>query len=318
MKILVLRGGALGDFVVTLPALGLLRKRWPHAWIELAGNPSAARLGLCRGYLDAVHPQHEARWSRLGADQPYALRVDEPFASWLASFELVINYWPDPDGAIARDFGMLGFLGSGSRIFVSHPAKPVTAPAAAHFCEALRPLGLATNDFESRLFPTAADRAAAGARLSLAGGRCIAWHPGSGSPGKTWPVQRWLNVIRELAADHLERRLVVILGQAEAHLEANEKRKDDLPAHTTVLAGDPPEVLAAIFELCSLFLGHDTGPAHIAAAVGCRCVLVFGPTDPAMWAPPGPGIQALRHGDRVDDVSVPEVLAAARRALGEH
>src|SRR5438876_493512 len=91
-SILVLRGGALGDFIVTLPALLLLRKRWPKARIELAGNATAAQLARSRGWLDAAHSQHEARWSGLFGDSP----LDVVFADWLAGFDLIVNYWPDP------------------------------------------------------------------------------------------------------------------------------------------------------------------------------------------------------------------------------
>ena len=69
-KILVLRGGALGDFIVTLPALALLRRRWPESRIELAGNAVAAEIGRREGLLDAVHSQHEARWSGLYGSGP--------------------------------------------------------------------------------------------------------------------------------------------------------------------------------------------------------------------------------------------------------
>src|SRR5262245_21453096 len=95
-SILVLRGGALGDFIVTLPALRLLRERWPDARLELAGNATAAELARARGWLDAVHSQHEARWSGLFGDAALA----PAFADWLARFDLVVNYWPDPDGRL--------------------------------------------------------------------------------------------------------------------------------------------------------------------------------------------------------------------------
>src|ERR1044072_4392445 len=93
-NILVLRGGALGDFIVTLPALLLLRERWTEARIELAGNTTAAQLALGRGWLDAVHSQHEARWSGLFGDST----LDSAFADLLAGFDLIVNYWPDPEG----------------------------------------------------------------------------------------------------------------------------------------------------------------------------------------------------------------------------
>ncbi len=80
MRILVLRGGALGDFLVTLPALARLRQQWPEARLELAGNATAAALAVRQGLLDAAHSQHEARWSALYADAP----LPAAFAEWLA------------------------------------------------------------------------------------------------------------------------------------------------------------------------------------------------------------------------------------------
>src|SRR3954463_6636635 len=92
-KILVLRGGALGDFIVTLPALALLRDRWPSARIELVGNATAAQLARARGLLNAVHSQHEAQWSALFAETALPKELD----AWLSEFDLILNYWPDAD-----------------------------------------------------------------------------------------------------------------------------------------------------------------------------------------------------------------------------
>src|SRR5438094_10657829 len=97
-RILVRRGGALGDFIVTLPALGLLRQRSPGGRIELIGNATAAALAQARGLLDAAHSQHEARWAALFGAGPLPAEL----AGWLRAFDLVLNFWPDVDGALAR------------------------------------------------------------------------------------------------------------------------------------------------------------------------------------------------------------------------
>ncbi len=52
--------------------------------------------------------------------------------------------------------------------------------------------------------------------------------------------------------------------------------------------------LAAVLERSALFIGHDSGISHIAAAVGTRCLLLFGPSDPAVWAPANAGVHVLR------------------------
>lgn len=300
MRILVLRGGALGDFLVTLPALGLLRAKWPAARIELVGHAQAAELGVSGGYLDAVHSQHEARWSALFGDTllPPAL------TAWLAEFDLVVNYWPDPDGTLARRFPVRA-----GQQFLSVPATPILAPAARHFCEPLQTLGLSTTDFRSRLpLPIKSDF-----RPSTFNRRFpVAVHPGSGSPRKNWPLKRWTELIARL-----DKPMLLVLGAAE-------RERWSAPPLARFLSTESKQVevasdlplpdLAAKLSRCRLFLGHDSGVSHLAAAVGTPCVLLFGPTDPAMWAPPGKHIFVLRGGDSLMEISVESVLEIVAKA----
>lgn len=287
-KILVLRGGALGDFLVTLPALALLRQRWPEARIELAGNARAAELARTRGLLDAVHSQHEARWSALFGTEP----LPESFAAWLGSFDLVVNYWPDPDRELRRRFP----LRAGQQA-LHGDATPRQAPAAAHYCDTLRPLGLETREYIHRLFPLR--------ETPLVAGDVVAIHPGSGSPRKNWPAERWREVIARLCSP-----VLLILGEAE-HAAWPETVRATLPGSVEIAASPPLEALIARLACCRLFLGHDSGISHLAAACDAPAVLLFGPTEPALWAPPSPTVRVLRRGPAVDAIPVAEVLAAA-------
>jgi len=290
VRILVLRGGAIGDFLVTLPALRLLRERWPDARIELAGHAGAGALGVRAGLLDAVHSQHEARWSALFR----ANTLPAEFAARLGNFDLVLNYWPDPDGTLARRFP----LRPGQQ-FLAAPAQPALAPAARHFCEPLRALGLSTSDFRSRLhLPSAHDLGPATSDF----GPQIAVHPGSGSPRKNWPLANWTELCARLPGP-----LLIVGGEADTAAVAALARFGRTALNRTL-----PE-LALELSRCRLFLGHDSGVSHLAAAVGTPCVLLFGPTDPAMWAPPGDHVHVLRHGPSLEEISVADVLAAIGR-----
>ncbi len=302
MRILVLRGGALGDFLVTLPALGLLRAEWPGARIELVGHARAAGLGVLGGYLDAVHSQHEARWSALFSAA--AVELPPALHAWLAEFDLVVNYWPDPDGTLARHFP----LRAGQQ-FLSAPAAPLLAPAARHFCEPLKTLGLSTTDFRSRLRLPAVDYVGPSTADHR---RPVAIHPGSGSPRKNWPRERWTELMAQL-----EEPVLLVLGDAEmekwsAPSVARLCSTDD--KRIKVATNLPLPELAAALTRCRLFLGHDSGVSHLAAAVGTPCVLLFGPTDPAMWAPPGDHVRALRRGTDLDTLVVEEVLSVLSAA----
>ncbi|HVS53394.1 MAG TPA: glycosyltransferase family 9 protein [Opitutaceae bacterium] len=292
-RILVLRGGALGDFIVTLPALALLRRRWPEAHIELVGNAAAAALALHRGLLDRVHSQHEARWSALFDPAP----LPAALGAWLAEFDLVVNYWPDPQGELRGHFPCRA-----GQKFLAAEAMPQCAPAAAHYCEPLRERGLVAEKFWFALDEEIIGRG----RQTLP---CIAVHPGSGSPRKNWPIARWRELIAELDAP-----LLLILGEAER--ETWRPLADaGLGSQVRLAENLPLETLVAELKHCRLFLGHDSGISHLAAACGVPSVLLFGPTDPAMWSPPAPHVRVLHCGPDLSSISIADVRQAITSAM---
>lgn len=303
-RLLILRGGALGDFLVTLPAIALLRQRWPDAEIELIGNPVAAALAQARGLLHRVHPQSSARWLPLHGREP----LPPELHAWLSGFDLVLSFQPDPAGELAARFP----LRPGQR-FLSGPPHPVAGPAAAHYCAPLRELGLEPAALVCRLAPLDPVDPAPGPVLI---------HPGSGSPRKNWPLARWL----ELAA-LLPTPVTLLLGEAELArpLPPPLAAARDAGAASVRLGGRElgllwqPALEEALRGLAGAraFLGHDSGMSHLAACAGTPGLLLFGPTDPKIWKPPVPNLQALQPAGGLDSLTVGEVLAACRPLLAE-
>ncbi len=286
-KILVLRGGALGDFIVTLPALAWLRRRWPDARIELVGNATAAQLAVNRGLLDAAHSQHQARWQVLYGD---AALPDE-LTRWLGGFDLVVNFWPDPDGELRQRFPLCA-----GQVFLHSGAQPVRAPAAAHF---LAPL--------CEAFGGAVGENCHALALPAPDAGLVALHPGSGSPTKNWPLDRWITLATRLECDD-GAELLIVTGEADAAAAAA-FAGIGMAAHQLTL-----EQLVQQFARCRVFVGHDSGVSHLAAACGVACVLLFGSTDPAVWAPPAPKVRVLRGETGLSGLSVAEVQREIRRA----
>lgn len=290
-RILVLRGGALGDFIVTLPALAALRQHAPAARIELAGNASAAELAFARGLIDTVHSQHEARWAALYERAP----LPSDFATWLASFDVILNFWPDPDADLAHHLPL-----HPAQTFLNAPAHPTCAPAAAHYCTPLRALDIAT---PAIFYPLAE-------RTALLKTQRIAIHPGSGSPQKNWPLERWLELATWLRSHH-HAELLIITGEAESSTTRLAFAPLGAAAHQL-----PLETLIREFSNCRLFLGHDSGISHLAAACSVPSLLFFGPTDPAIWAPPAPHVHGLRSSSSVASISLASAQTAISSLLG--
>lgn len=135
----------------------------------------------------------------------------------------------------------------------------------------------------------------------------VVFHVGAGSRDKQWGIDRW----RDLAV-RIEGEAIVLAGEVEAERFTRDERREfnamggrylfDLLALADVLRG------------ASLFIGGDTGPTHLAAALGVPTVALFGPTDPARWAPIGPRVEIVRA-PRIAAISVDGVLAAAGRTI---
>ncbi len=289
MNILCIRGGALGDFIVTLPTLRLLRQRWPDAHIEVLGHPRLAEIALQRHYLNAIRSVNHGPLSAFFT--PHAV-LDPAWMDYIGSFDLVLSYFYDPDGLFLVNLQRC----KPGRILTHSPRVPEDfgRPAARHFAGIVEPLGLAlADDAASDLFPSPGDAAAARAFLTglKPGTRLVAVHPGSGGETKNWPVAAWAELGRQLVSAKPDVALLLVEGEADAEpaeflLEAW-KGISHLRARWL-----PLPILAAVLREAALFLGHDSGITHLAAASrrDLPVIALFGPTDPAVWAPPRPGV----------------------------
>ncbi|MEY2488770.1 MAG: heptosyltransferase [Verrucomicrobiota bacterium] len=299
-RILIIRGGAIGDFVLTLPAIKLLRDRFPQARIEILGSTHITALAEKRFYADAVCSIESRKLAPFFAKNA---TLPAEVTKYFGSFDLIVSYLFDPD-LIFQD----NLHRCGTKAFISGPPKLSGHEHAAHqVARPLEQIGLHLKNPAARIYPTDEDREFARNVLGNSRKPFIALHPGSGSETKNWPVEKW-----EQLGEHLFSTdcAVFVIGG-----EADEER---LALLATAWKGKPVRFvknlplprLAALLE-DSIFIGHDSGVSHIAAAVGARCILLFGPTDPAVWAPASENVLVLRTagGDlRLLDV---ETVAAA-------
>ena len=283
-RFLILRGGAIGDFIATLPVLQALRTQWPAAYIEIWGYPHIAELAVVTGLAQTVVSLDRAEMARFFVPEP---QFTDAQVAAVRSFDLVFNYLHDPVGQVRSNLLLAGAkqVLSGSPIIKHGHAVPF-------LLEPLQALAIyETNILPILDFPEAL-RVLARERLHARGvqGRPVAIHPGSGSPQKNWPVERYAEIIRRLRNEN--REVVVIIGEADNEAANNLAGMVPTPAFLEGLT--LPELGAALAE-CAAFLGNDSGITHLAAAVGLPVTALFGPSDPVTWGPRGRGgVRVLR------------------------
>lgn len=267
-RVLVIRGGAIGDFILTLPAMRLLRETIPNCHIEVMGYLSIATLAQAAGIADAVRSlDHRTMAALFSKNAP----IDEALAEHLRGFSMVVSYLFDPDGHFRASMERIGVK---TLIECPHRVHPDGGHASRQLARPLEKLAMFLED--EHLLRTHFERRSDGKTR-------IAIHPGSGSEKKNWPLEHWTRLADELPAAEV----VFITGEAE------QERGVKIEKHA-IWHALPLNELATRLGTCTTFLGHDSGISHLAAACGVPSLLLFGPTDPAVWAPPQPWVTVLR------------------------
>ena len=307
-RILVIRGGAIGDFVLTLPTLKALREGYPQAHIEILGYKHIALLAENRFYAQAIRSIEYGALSSFFA-QDSSLPTE--LANYFPSFDLIISYLYDPDGIFENNLRRCGaqnlIRGPGKIDHREHAARQLARP--------LEEIGLRAKDFASKIYSSIEDRKFAGDFLRGMPRPILAIHPGSGSETKNWPVENWIQFGNYmLVSDKFRGSLVIVSG------EADEERSRELEAvwrndRVQLAKNLPLPGLAALLEH-AIFIGHDTGISHLAAAAGAECTLLFGPTDPDVWAPMNTNVRVIRGANgSMKNIALAEVADAIAAAL---
>lgn len=330
-RILIVRLSAIGDVVHGLPVLGALRDALPRAFLGWAVEGRAADLLRGHAALDklVVVPRG---WLK----SPNAVLALRRSLRELR-FDVTIDLQGLSKSAIAARLSgaprRIGFGGDDGREISRWLNNELVEPTRTHVVdrnlELLAPLAIDRPQARFDLVDSAASATAATRLLELMrlGDRFAIINPGAGWPSKLWPAQRYAEVARRLGQSRKVRSLVVWAGDQErAWAEQIARGSGGL---ATLAPATSLIELAAIARRASLFIGSDTGPLHLAAAVGTPCVALFGPSPGERNGPYGPRhvtLQKMRvegpsrrrrsaAGDSMAAISVDDVVAACERIL---
>ena len=311
-RILVIRGGAIGDFILTLPAIAALRRQFPQAHLEVLGYPHIAQLAVAGGLADRVQPI-EARglagfFARGGTLEPDLME-------YFSEFDLVISYLYDPDEIFKTNVGRCLV-----KQFIAGPHRPDEAEqthATKVYLKPLERLAIFDADPVPRLSFNLQNSSGRADLLVSPDARqrvpTVALHPGSGSEKKNWPEAKWAGLIQQVIATTLW-NLLLVGGEAEG--ERLRRLAAALPpARCSIAQGLPLSELAKRIQSGAAFVGHDSGITHLAAAVGLPCVVLWADTLEEIWRPQGEPLVILREITGVRAISVEKVLNELRKLV---
>jgi heptosyltransferase II len=295
-RILLLRLERIGDLLMSAPAIAAVRQFAPDAHIDLiVGSWNASSARLIPG-IDRVETL-DASWLSRGAGGGGMRALMSQARSWrMRDYDLAINFEGDIrshllialSGATERaGFTMAGGGPLLTRRFEFDPRQHTTANAWRLVTDTFKALGFrraATDTPPLRLQLPALARERAAALLGREE-RVIALHASGGREIKQWPPERFAEAAARVARDY-DATLVLTGSPGDRPIVDTVRAKlpDDIATIDLTGELDLP-ILGAVLERCLVFLTGDTGPMHLAAAVGTPTVAVFGPSDPARYAP---------------------------------
>jgi ADP-heptose:LPS heptosyltransferase len=216
---------------------------------------------------------------------------------------LLISYLPDPDGVFAQNLCRIGV----SRV-ITHPPRPIETHlihTIDHLLHPLHSLKIPTPITQPTIHLTEEDQQAISVYLKPSPTLLI--HPGSGSASKRWPPECFAKAAEALV-QHTGCHILLSSGPADDDLA--QRVASSMKTPSIILPELTLPHLAALMTHCSAYLGNDSGPSHLAAAMSVPSVVLFGPTNPHQWAPRGPNVCVIQaQNKRINDILPDQVIS---------
>jgi heptosyltransferase I len=284
-RVLIIKPSAIGDIVHALPVLPRLKKRWPSAKISWLVAPAGAALIERHPLLDEVIPFERGRYG--GWYNPAAMWDLFKFLYQLRrrKFDLVIDLQ-----GLFRSAWISAACGAPRRVGFSNARE--LAPwfytdlvncswdhdhAVERYLKVAAALGCEDGPVEFCFAVDDADRRYI-AELIEPGMKYAVLMPGTNWPTKRWPIERFA-ALAEMLKTRLGLETIVAGGSADAEIARQIPAKINLAGRTNL------RQIVALLERACLVVANDTGPMHVAAALGVPLVAPYGPTDPTRTGP---------------------------------
>lgn len=298
--------GALGDVMLSLPCIRLVLGE--RGTVHFAGRKDVGELLRESGLVAEASSAGSSLYLSLQSGIP-----DGPAREFLARFEGAYVFTVAPEGQLVA---AVQSVIPAARAIRSLPPDGSTQHVAWYRLSQMGGAGAMDGPF---LPVPPVHRELAASMLARAGydgfRKVLAVHPGSGSRDKNWPVERFVAVL-DVCAAQADPFVVLFSGPAED--DRLKDHLDDVVRHRSGWVHYPSADLSAVAALLTtadLYLGNDSGVSHLAASVGCRTIVLYGPTDPARWRPVGAHVEVVRATE-ISAISEVDVAARVLRQFG--
>ena len=280
-KLLIFHQGALGDVVLTFPALMRLKKHFPI--IDAVCQPQLGELAKSLGLINRWFSQDSARIASLFSNAP-----DPDLKTQLNSYAEIILFSFSNDLAQS----IIKIRNHPIHRIPPRPEPTENIHVAVHLLKNLSKSGLIAEDKGLSTPEQLSFFRHKSVIKKSSYSRKILLHPGAGSQKKMWPIDNFVQIERLLASDGYIPEYII--GPADRFL----KDAIQIPGTRQSVVHSPETILAltALLKTADGFIGNDSGVSHLSACMGLPTVAVFGPSNPIMWQPLGPRVAILRPG----------------------
>ena len=285
---MMIHPGGLGDVLLAVPAMVRLRTRFPNHWLMLCAGDQVARLLLACRIIDEWTSVQGRNCTDLFAGVESSTGQVQ---TWLEDCDLAIGWMQDIDGKLSETLKAVGVR----EVIVRSPfsADIRAIHQRDRFLETINEM---PSDDEGDVLLTVTEhllhlgRACLEAAGLSTGQSLVIIHPGSGSVHKCVAPETLASVVIAVQASGA----IPVVLEGPADREPVERLLTLCVDSPVVLRGIDLQTVAGVLAQARLFVGQDSGITHLAGSMGVRTVALFGPTDPARWAPSGAHVTVVQ------------------------
>ena len=284
-KSIIIHQGALGDLINTLPAIQALRE---NSQTLFAIGSDKLRLLKFAGIIDRFFSPHSLNFHQLFMEN---FSPSPALKNIFAQTEVVVSWLGKNSKAYEQN---LKSLVPQVKIFREEfPPRNAKEHISRILSKPVEELGIEISHFLPRLPLPQADSSPF---LQELASPYLVFHPGAGSEKKRLPREKLIKLINLLAEGFSEFSLVIILGEAEKSLamEITSQFPEKVKAKIKLIKSYDLILLAQILNNAEIYLGMDSGPTHLASALGTKTIAIFTSSNPQIWAPCHPWTKIIQ------------------------